>query len=287
MASSSGASTSAPLPSAAASPNNEKNNYIRLSMLLVDIGTDVLRLVFDSIHPPSTLHAVLNSSRVHSDLQRLRTNRVLYTSQWETLYPPIGGSAVTSNNFDITLLFLLLRNICNLIPPLTGWTNDPSPTDHTMAADLVRIKKYRNEIYAHKARMALSEHEFQYLWTETEAALIRLGRACTVDFTPRIQRLRVEALDADKEKYVNVLLQSWEEGEDRILDAMQNLALDNEQILHAVQENRTKCMYFLYLFDACLQPQNKHAYFNKMAALVLVPFIIVIRDHIESATEVR
>ena len=37
----------------------ETTNYARLCRLLIDVGTEVLREVFDRIHPPIDLHKVL------------------------------------------------------------------------------------------------------------------------------------------------------------------------------------------------------------------------------------
>ena len=41
---------------------------------------------------------------------------------------------------DISLLCKLLREICSLTAPATGWDNVPKSTDHSLAADMVRIK---------------------------------------------------------------------------------------------------------------------------------------------------
>ena len=92
---------------------DEKINYTKLCRLLVDGGTQAVRSVFDGIHPPSTLKAVLNANR--ATLQRLKRpeGKVLNNEQWDQLYPPSGRDP-KSEDFDITLLFVLLRNICGL-----------------------------------------------------------------------------------------------------------------------------------------------------------------------------
>lgn len=89
----------------------EKTNGAKLSRLLIDGGTKVLRTVFNSYHSPGNLMAVLNSN--YLILNGLLKKKVLYKSQWDQLFPP-GGDAPDSNTFDITLLFLLLTNICGL-----------------------------------------------------------------------------------------------------------------------------------------------------------------------------
>ncbi|KAK3715916.1 hypothetical protein QZH41_001070 [Actinostola sp. cb2023] len=79
-----------------------------------------------------------------------------------------------------------------------------------MEADLVRIKRCRNELYAHRIATSVADKDFENTWTEIEAALLRLGGP---RYQLDIQRLKIESMDPENEKYLNVLLQSWEENE--------------------------------------------------------------------------
>ena len=96
----------------------EKTNGAKLSRLLIDGGTTVLRNAFDNYHPPTNLAADLNVQ--YKTLLRLLRRRILNKCQWDKLFPS-SGAKPDSNSFDITLLFLLLANICGLSPPLSGW----------------------------------------------------------------------------------------------------------------------------------------------------------------------
>lgn len=117
--------------------STEKTNGAKLSRLIVDGGTLVLRKAFDGYHPPANLAADLKSW--YSTLNNLLRRRVLNQSQWEKLFPP-GGATPESSTFDITLLFLLLTNICGLYPPSSGWHAKPAPNDTSFEANLARIK---------------------------------------------------------------------------------------------------------------------------------------------------
>ena len=124
----------------------EKSNGAKLGRLLIDGGTAVLRNAFDRYHPPANLAANLNANYV--TLNSLKTRRALHQPQWDLLFPP-GGATPDSKTFDITLLFLLLTNICGLSPPLSGWHKPPPSSDTSLEANLTRIKLYRNEMYGH------------------------------------------------------------------------------------------------------------------------------------------
>ena len=113
----------------------ETTNYARLCRLLVDFGSQALRERFDIIHPPGGLETVLATPPAVPKLQSLQKKKILNPSQWDILYPAI-ESSVSSKNFDITLLMVLLRNICGLNPPATGWDAFPSPTDLSCEADI-------------------------------------------------------------------------------------------------------------------------------------------------------
>jgi hypothetical protein len=95
--------------------NHLKSNGAKLIRLIVDVGTETMRNYFDSIHPPATLNAVL-----HSEYDTLRRIGAINRTQMQTLFPPSGmhpAMPSTSNDYDITLLFILIRNICGLTPP--------------------------------------------------------------------------------------------------------------------------------------------------------------------------
>ena len=107
---------SPPAPSVAST--KETTNYARLCRLLVDVGSQALRDTFDGIHPPAGLHLVLApGTPEHGTLQSLRKKRILNATQCRKLYPTI-PSSVSSASFDITLLMVLLRNICHLTQPI-------------------------------------------------------------------------------------------------------------------------------------------------------------------------
>jgi hypothetical protein len=158
--------------------SQDKTNFVRLTRLLICGGTTIIRKLFDSIITPAKLANALINSKVRLQ-QLMRSKKVLTYFQWQILFPLPGVvSVVESKSFDITLLFKLLREICSLIPPATGWDNLPNTTDTSMEADLARIKYYRNTIYAHvNENMELSDGDFKDSWDEIKDALIRIVKS--------------------------------------------------------------------------------------------------------------
>ena len=180
----------------------ETTNYARLCRLLVDVSAHILRETFDKKRPTGDLHTVLSSPRVHAALQSLRKKRILSPLQWGKLYPAI-KSAVSSKNFDITLLMVLLRNICGLVRPATGWDTLPPETDTTLEADIVRIKYYRNTVYGHASEASVDDVTFKQYWQDIQDALVRLGGA---GYQSAIDNLKNECMDTDIEEHYKELL---------------------------------------------------------------------------------
>ena len=151
-----------------------KANFQRLTRLLMCGGLQLLRETLDSIHSPADLPLRLGDPTIQTQLRGAR----LTPPEWNCLYPSPGVYG-KSTDFDITLTFRLLRTICNLTPPPgpRGWDNLPNSSDHSLEADLVRIKYYRNEVYGHNKTMEITDTEFVQLWGKISEALIRIAAA--------------------------------------------------------------------------------------------------------------
>ena len=183
-------------------PSKEKTNGTKLARLLIDGGTQALRNVMESfIHPPSTLQIMLNNNK--ATLANLKSRRKLYDSQWEKLFPPSGGPPDV-NTFDITLLHLLLREICPaLIEPATGWHEMPAKTDHSREAEIVRIKCLRNSL-CQSISTGVPNGEFEDKWNTISYSLVTLG----LDQL-EINRQKTEDIDHGTQRRVEEEVEKW------------------------------------------------------------------------------
>ena len=212
--------------------SSEKTNGAKLSRLLIDGGTTVLRNVFDSYHPPANLVADLNAN--YLTLNNLLRRKVLHTAQWDQLFPP-GGAKPDSKTFDITLLFLLLTNICGLTPPLSGWHKPPPSSDSSREANLARIKVYRNELYSHVTSTGVDTPTFTFLWQEISSVLVALGFN-----QAEIDRLKGERCGEDD--YLDVL-RDWANSEQDISTQLKDIhqyQTQTQQDLEKILENQAE-----------------------------------------------
>ena len=216
MAAAAAVSSAGSSASAAYAVSEEKTNGTRLARLLVDVGTHVLRKVLYSVHPPATLQHVLNNNL--RKLQRLKSRRVIFDDQWETIFPP-SGDPPDSKTFDITLLHLLLREICHLTAPPTGWHKMPVDGDVSLEANIVRIKCFRNEL-CHSASTGILNGDFEDKWKKISLSLKELQASI---YEMKIQDLKNDPIDHDLTQRVEEQIEQWKREHQDEAEAMPQL----------------------------------------------------------------
>ena len=206
-------------------PLQAKANFNRICQLLIDKGSDALRRALHVVHPAPTLAAALHSHR--KTLQKLRHN-VINPPQWRLLYPAAGPP--DSNDFDITLLTILLRNICGLSSPASGWNAMPPSTDTSISADILRIKIFRNEVYGHTTSAQYDDATFEKLWQEISQPLVELGIP-----QHEINELKVAPLSPEEKSHVEKLME-WKELEDTLLEKIKDFERQMVDVKAEVQK---------------------------------------------------
>ena len=220
------------------SSSDETFNGMKLMRLVLDAGTEALRKVFQRIHP-GNLQVVLSctcsfsSTCIYHCLSELKKRKIIKQNQWDILYPPHPNNP-NINDFDITLLSVLLRNICGLSPPsISGWDKWPTLSNLSVEADIVRIKLFRNEHFGHKPQSAVSEADFKALWAEISSPLVRLG----ID-QKEIDRLENEECGEEDMRRIWNALEEYR----NVLNETRNAVEENRNVLNetrnAVEENR-------------------------------------------------
>ncbi|KXJ05737.1 uncharacterized protein LOC110232539 [Exaiptasia diaphana] len=229
----------------------QKINYTKLCRLLYHGGSKAVRSEFDKRCP--SLVTVL--TKEHPNLLKLKKpkGRVLNNDQWSKLYP---AALADSSNFDITLLFVLLRNICGLVKPATGWDVLPPSTDNSLEANLVRIKYYRNQVVAHNSSAEVDDVDFEKYWKEISAALVSLG----------LQQYDIDALKSTPlgvDNY-NQLLDEWYQADENVKSQLKRIykdtsesRLDVKKVKQEISETKTIVAEIKQRIPHCLQPEDQ------------------------------
>ena len=162
----------------------EKTNGVKLWNLVTNGGAAALRILLNKSHSPQPLATWLGQ---HKQTLSSLKHRVLKDDQWRKLFPS-DGTQPDCESFDITLLGILLINICGLSPPNTGWNNKPPQNDKSTEANIVRIRYFRNLLY-HAPSTGVPMHKFNTYWEEIADALVALG----------LDRNEIDALKEEEE----------------------------------------------------------------------------------------
>ena len=144
----------------------ENLNHARLCNALVTVCADGLREILLSQLPqgcPDFHHLLVAKEG------QLRALRQLRQEQLDILYPdPQNQITGTVDQFDITLLYTLIRNISAVVPPVTGWAKPPddNPRDTSLGANVERIRGFRNSISGHSKDNAVDDQTYENTWKE-------------------------------------------------------------------------------------------------------------------------
>ena len=179
----------------------------------------MLRDTFDSIILPESLRKFLKRDQAHSRLQLLRKKGVLTSVHWSKLYPAT-PTEVSSASFDIPLLTVLLRTICNLSPPPAGWGTPPLTADTSLESDIARIQYFMNALSKHAIEGSVSDAVFSSYWQHVRDTLVRLGGANYGEIIDEMKDQNFEFLD---EEHFRELLKQWKKVEDDTRDRLNEL----------------------------------------------------------------
>lgn len=132
--------------------------------------------------------------RVNNFIRNLKRQKCPFTKEQEILIQ--GGNY---RDFDITLLYTLLRNICSFVPHTNHWGNKPSPGDKSVSANIERIRIVRNE-HGHNSEISLSDVDFNTKWQhifDTVSELEKYLGGCV--YKDDIMRIKLCSMDPEQE----------------------------------------------------------------------------------------
>lgn len=166
-------------------------NRARLERIIFGPCRDVLCALLKKEIDPSDL-----SLRVNNFISNLKRKKSPFTSEQKSLI--LGGNYT---DFDITLLYTLLRNICSVPPPHTHqWGSEPNPGDRSVSANIERIRLVRNQ-HGHNSEISLSDTDFNTKWQHVYDTVKELeqylGTGCV--YQDAIMKLKTCSMDPEQE----------------------------------------------------------------------------------------
>ena len=134
----------------------EDRNFMTVRLALDKPCTNLLQEVLRQHVPEKDLHKLLNDpAKKRKIFPRLQTLK-----QETTLYPQTGVFIGSYAAFDLSVLYVLIRNLTGIPDHKTGWGNIPDINDNSSAANIERIRLLRNK-YAHCSTSHLTDKELK------------------------------------------------------------------------------------------------------------------------------
>ncbi|XP_078311003.1 uncharacterized protein LOC111115920 [Crassostrea virginica] len=171
----------------------EMTNINRVSRLLMDPCTDQLRDLLRFYIPPANFNTVIQT--VKSRLPRLTE------PQQKLILPDSGVYSGNYDDMDISLLYILLRNVCRIKAHNQGWGNSPDSADRSVSANIERLRLARNRC-GHSTG-GMSNAEFNHVWSEIRAAVVDLDKTLGIGnkYQEAVDFIRNDTMDPMRDKH--------------------------------------------------------------------------------------
>lgn len=179
--------------------DQSSKNYLRLCGLITKICGPLLKDILSRHIAPTNL-------RNEFDINRTKLEKLMTKVQREFFYLNARSNPISPKDLDISVLYMLLRNICSNIPkPKTGWGNPPLKGDYSISACIERIRQIRNSIHAHSTNGKVDDTDFQNYWEELTNSIIETekqltGRDVNEDGISKIKNMTITSDDAEEYK---------------------------------------------------------------------------------------
>lgn len=170
----------------------ETTNFARVARIILGPCTSVLRDILKKEIPPFGFHHTVNTFFANSDKHKKST---ISETQKQLV---LKGKY---SEFDITLLYYLLRNVCSIPQHTNLWGNVPNQVDRSVSANTERMRILRNE-YGHTTDFFLSDSDFEQKWKDIFQIVKELesNLGTGTDHQDALLKLKTCSMDPDEEK---------------------------------------------------------------------------------------
>ncbi|XP_071148090.1 uncharacterized protein [Mytilus edulis] len=201
----------------------EEENYVRMCLLLTGISPRAVRTCFDIEFAPICLKTSLKQEL--KKLTELKRVHRINQSQWNLLFPR-SPDVPDSKTFDVTLMTTLLRNLTPMIAPPSGFDRLPAAMETTPAADLARIKYYRNYL-AHLDDSKVDINYFKTAWNDVSDAIERLGGK---KMKQECDDMKTKPLDQTNQEIITDIKHSYNEIRE-LKESFESLKLSHSELI--------------------------------------------------------
>lgn len=179
---------------------SSEHNFICFAIACVDlINLPLIDILTDCIKPEKLYSNLSNSSSLTTGKNKLRQEQLNIC-----FIPP--PKLPNYKDFDVSLLYTLIRNLCPSVKPTQGWGIEPIDSNTQVGDDIERLRLFRNTYYGHADSTIIPDDVFEDLWTGLKSVIQRLQIYTTnwrtTDYEETLAKIEGRrCTDEDREKY--------------------------------------------------------------------------------------
>lgn len=161
-----------------------------IKLPLIDILTDCIK-------PNCLYNELIKSSLLNTQKNKLSPDQIK-----KCFLPP--PDKPIYEEFDVSLLYTLIRNLCTSVKPTQGWGTEPKLTDTQVGDDIERLRLFRNNYYGHADSTKIPDGKFKDLWKKLKFVIHRLQKNnwCTANYEEELEQIENKRFASeDREKY--------------------------------------------------------------------------------------
>lgn len=192
---------------------SSEDNFTCFAIACVDIiKLPLIDILTDCINPVNLNNELKKSASLTTGKNKLLPDQLKKCS----LPPP---DLPNYKEFDVSLLYTLIRNLCPSLKPTQGWGTKPKITDTQVGDDIERLRLFRNNYYGHADSTKLLDGTFEDLWKRIKSVIQRLQtkKWSTTNYEKELEKIenkRFTSEDRDKYKsFFEVTLNLWKHAE--------------------------------------------------------------------------
>lgn len=176
-----------------------------IKLPLIDILTDCIK-------PNCLYNELIKSSLLNTQKNKLSPDQIK-----KCFLPP--PDKPIYEEFDVSLLYTLIRNLCTSVKPTQGWGTEPKTTDMQDGDDIERLRLFRNNYYGHADSTKLPDGDFENLWKELKSVIKRLQTKtwCKTNYEEELQKVENQRFTSRNlemyKSYLEVTLRLWKQAE--------------------------------------------------------------------------
>lgn len=184
--------------------NHNFNCVIKASLELINLP--LIDILADHVKDVDLFKKINSCQTLLSGINKLRTDqrRICF------LTPP---AKPDYKQFDVTLLYKLIRNLYPSLTPTKGWGNEPQPTDTQLGDDIERLRLFRNNYYAHAVSKTIPDTEYETLWKDLKSVIRRIQSngqtVCSVNYEQKLIAIENSKFTHDYLIKCEVLLEAF------------------------------------------------------------------------------